>query len=242
MKWFNRQKICSPLILLSLVLSLFLVCGVLTGCQEKGKTEPAPAAMTEKEWALLLIERTYDLPFDAENNRYCLYFYASGDENKTLILAEMNDGEGGEQDDLFLGLWDQKKGMFTGDSYQILGNEGSFAPVELENGTAIFWSNTTFGQGAENCNGLGYFVCQNGKLIRMPQLPQDMMEHELLSSLLDGDTIWEEYSPVWNRHKVYVTQNGIELYEQRADWFPPTSVQQWRQLGIVPFPSDADAN
>ena len=241
MKWFKRQKIRSSMMLLTLVLSLSLGYGVLTGCQEKEKTEPAPAALTEKEWALLLIERTYDLPFDAENNRYYLRLYASGDENKTLILAEMDDGEDGGQDDLFLGLWDQKKGMFTGDSYQMLGNEGSFAPVEIENGTALFWSNTTFGQGVESCNGLGYFACQNGKLTKMTQLPQTMKEHELLGSLPDGDTILEENSPVWDQHKAVVTQRGIELHEQNANWVPPTSVQQWSYLGIVPFPSDASA-
>ena len=235
---FQWKKKRPPMVLIVLVLAIVLSCGGLVACRER-RTEHTPAAITEEEWALQLIERTYDLPFDAENNRYYLRFYDSGDDDKTLILAEMDDGEAGERDDLFLGLWDQKKGMFTGDSYQILGNEGSFAPVEIENGTALFWSNTTFGQGGESCNGLGYFVCQNGKLTKMTQLPQAMKEHELLDSLPDGGTILKEYSPVWDRHKVYVTQSGIELYEQRPDWGPSTLVSQWRHLGTVLFSSDA---
>ena len=238
---FQWKKKRPPVVLIVLVLAIVLSCGGLVACRERGP-EHAPADMTEKEWALQLIKRTYDLPFDAENNRYTLRFYDSGDENKTLILAEMDDGEAGERDDLFLGLWDQKKGMFTGDSYQILGNEGSFAPVEIENGTALFWANTAFGQEAESCNGLGYFVCQNGTLTRMPQLPQAMKEHALLSSLPDGHTILEVYSPVWDQHKVSVTQSGIELYEQRAEWVPSSSVPQWRRLGTVPFSGDTSAN
>lgn len=56
-----------------------------------------------------------------------------------------------------------------------------------------------------------------------------------------GDTILEENSTVWNEHKVVVTQSSIEIYEQDADWVPPSLVQPWSPLGTVPHMSEARA-
>lgn len=232
--------------LLALVLVLALSCGGLVACRTE---EDRGDAVTDyNELAVPLVQRTIDDELNLETYEFKTVWTQPG-KNHTLILAEMLNGvHAGGMDDLFLGVWDEKKQEFSGDSYVIRGDVSAYTAWQGEKGeTYLLWSNNASYNNQENSSGLGYFKFDGTALTQLTELPRPALDCGLLDQLPDAaqllnrgqDSIENTMWPGWDEeYKAVPSGAGFELLMVNPDWRPmdpDMEGKQWKYLGYVPF-------
>lgn len=238
---FQWKKGRPPVVLAALVLVLALGCGGLVACRPGEK--PADSSMDYNELALPLVQRTIDDELDPDVYEFKTLWTQTG-RDRTLVLAQMLNGvHAGGMDDLFLGVWDEDKQEFTGESYVIRGDASAYSTWQGKKGeTYLLWSNNVIYNDQENSSGLGCFRFDGAELERVTELPQPALDCGLLDDLPDAEQMLNQGRdsmetgtglwPGWVEScKAIPLGAGFELLTAAPDM----EGDRWKYLGYVPF-------